>query len=98
MNFPPGNKVFQRPCHSVLFYYHGSCFATTEVNYYDRSICSMAGSLGIGVSSERVFLFVDCVGVSRNSYVRVPDILRGVRQIPARPKLLQKTLYKENVL
>ena len=35
LGFPQENKVFQRPCRSVLL-----------VNYYDRSIFSMAGSLG----------------------------------------------------
>ena len=34
--------VVQRPCRSVLL---PQCSATTVVNYYDRSIFSMAGSL-----------------------------------------------------
>ena len=42
--FPKENKVFQRPGRSVLL--QSWCFATTVVNYYDRSIFSMAGSLG----------------------------------------------------
>ena len=44
MNYPKENKVFQRPCHTVLL--PPQCFATTVVNYYDRSIFSMVGSLG----------------------------------------------------
>ena len=42
MNFPQENKVFQTLL-SVLLPW--SCFAATVVNYYDRSIFSMAGSL-----------------------------------------------------
>ena len=45
MNFRKENKVFQRPCRSVLL--PSYCFATTVVNYYDRSIFSMTGYLGL---------------------------------------------------
>ena len=37
MNFPQENEVFQRPCRRVL---------PMVVNYYDRSIFSMTGSMG----------------------------------------------------
>ena len=36
--------MFQRPCHSVLLL--PWCFAAAAVHYYDRSIFSMARSLG----------------------------------------------------
>ena len=51
MNFPKVNKVFQRPCRSVLL--PPQRFATNVLNYYDRSIFSRAGSLGIDSQAIR---------------------------------------------
>ena len=44
MTFPRKTRGFRDP--AVLFYYRRICFATTVVNYYDRSIFNMGGSLG----------------------------------------------------
>ena len=48
VNFPQEDKVFQRPCHSVLL--PSYFFATTVGNEYDRSVFNMTGSLGHNLS------------------------------------------------
>ena len=42
--FPRKTRCFRAP--AVVFYYRRILFATTVVNYYDRSIFNMPGSLG----------------------------------------------------
>ena len=44
VHFPQENKVFQRPCRIILL--PSYFFPTTVVNWYDRSIFNMTGSLG----------------------------------------------------
>ena len=56
MKFPQENKLFQRPCRSVLL--PSYFFATTVVNEYDRSTFNIPGSLGHTSSRENTAMLV----------------------------------------
>ena len=64
MSFPQENKVFQRPLKTVENKLKPpKCFATTVMNYYDRKIFRMTGSLGLALAALRCE-----VGSSAESY------------------------------